>query len=130
MRGHSLKHGCGGLLVRDAFRNFYQTVCRDRGIFGVTSSDAGVSHAVANFERLHVTANCADSARSFLSVDERKRGRVAAFTEINVDEIYAGRGDLDHSFIGLGCGNGYINEGENFRTAGLLYLNRFHSSPG
>ncbi len=52
--------------------------------------------------------------------------RIQPRPEIGVDEIHADRLGLDHHLTGPGGGLRLVDEGKDFRSAGVLDINRVH----
>src|SRR5678815_5754245 len=121
------------MCIRDSFevnliRNEDQTLGRHRSVFCITTSHTRVGNAITRLHAFHFSTDGGHHSGSFLTVDERKWSRVAAFAKINVDEVDACSFDLDDSFVWPGRRDGKINESENFRSADLGNLDGFHGT--
>jgi len=102
----------GGLLEGDALRNGNEPVGRSNGELGVGSGDSAPCDSVTGLEGSDIGSYCDDDAGGFLTKGVREMCGVAAFTEVGVDEVDAGRFDADESFTWAWRWCGKIAEGE------------------
>jgi hypothetical protein len=127
MSCHALKHGSGSFSEIELIGDLDETIGGHDGIFGVTAEASSVGDAITCLDRGDPGTDFCQDAGGFLPVDERKLRGIATFAEVDVDEINADRFDLNERFVRAGLGCGKVDQGENFRTAGLLNLNGFHN---
>jgi hypothetical protein len=125
--GHALEHGSGGLLEGDGFGNLDEAVGGSYGQLRVGSGDGAPGDAVASFDGGDLIADGDDGSGGLLTGDEGQFGGVAAFTEVDVDEVDARGLETDERFSGTWGWGGKIAEGKDFGTAGGQNLNGLHA---
>jgi hypothetical protein len=124
--GHALKHGSGGLLKGDGFRDLDEAVGGSYGELRVGSGDTAPGYAVAYFNVGDVIADSNDYTCGLLAEGVGEFGWVAAFPEVDVDKVDAGGFDSDKSFAGTGSWSRQFTKGEHVGASGGENLNGLH----
>lgn len=125
---HALEDRGGGLLIGDPVRYTDETVRGSDGVGRVSAGDTAPSDAITGGKVLDIRGHGENRAGGFLAERVRQPGGVTAFAEVGINKIDAGGFDADERLTGGGCRVGKLGEDENFRTAGMIYLNGSHSS--
>jgi len=83
-----------------------------------------IGDTVADLEILDLGADLDDLSGRLIAGDERQRGRVEAAAQIGVDIVDAAGVLLDADVLRSRRRNGDILEGQDLRSADLVYSNR------
>src|SRR5215469_12825685 len=131
--GHALKHRGGRLLNGYRGRDSDQAGDRSYGELRVGSGDHAPCDAVAGLEDGLIGAGFGiavaerdDDACGLLAERVWEGCGIAAFAEIDVDEVDSGGFDADECLAGAGAWSGKITYGERFRAAWLKDLDGLH----
>jgi hypothetical protein len=126
VRRHPLQHRRRCLIEVELVRNLHELARRHCRKLRITTETTNIRHAFPKSDSRDIRADGDNHARRFLTVDERQRRGIAAFAEIDIDEVHARRFDLHQRFVRFGFGNGHVDKREHFRPADLRYLDGFH----
>ena len=127
VRGHALEHDGRTLFRGHAGWQRDEPVHGHGDRFRIAAEDAGPGHLIAGFDGGYTRAHGRDGAGALLPEAARQRDLVRAGALVGVDEVDAGRIDLDDRFARLREGIGYVFVLENLGAAECMHTNRFHS---
>ncbi len=127
LRGHALQQHRRRLLVGDAGGDLHQLVGGRDAVHGVGAHRIG-DDPVADLELLHLRPDRLDDSRAFASEHRRKRHRIEAGAEIDVDEVEADRGVADQHLARAGRADLDLLPAQDLGAAGLVDADRmgFH----
>ena len=126
MRGHALQHGRRRLLHGDALGNLDELRGGNQSVLRVAADDGGGSDRVAGGESGNAGAELFYGARGFTARDQRQRGFVDAFAEVDLDEVDADGLNAQQDLARSRLGDGQVGELKNFGSASRVELNGFH----